>query len=86
MPRISQFYGITIAMYYNDHAPPHFHAKYGGNEALIAFLDLEVSEGQLPKRALRHVLEWAEQHQQELLANWERARNGEMLAPIDPLE
>jgi hypothetical protein len=35
MPRISTFYGIVIAIYYDDHAPPHFHALYSGSEAVI---------------------------------------------------
>ena len=37
MPVISRFYGIVIAMYFNDHSPPHFHAKYSGYEALFDF-------------------------------------------------
>jgi hypothetical protein len=35
VPRISEFYGIVIEMYFADHAPPHFHARYSGEEALI---------------------------------------------------
>ena len=50
MPIISRFYGIIIAMYFNDHNPPHFHAKYAGMEALFGF-DGSLLEGQLPKRA-----------------------------------
>lgn len=57
MPRSSQFYGVTIAMYYNDHAPAHFHALYGGEEALLSIDSLEVIEGSHPRRALSLVLE-----------------------------
>ena len=42
MPQISRFFGIIIAMYYDDHNPPHFHAKYGDEEALISIRDFSV--------------------------------------------
>ncbi len=35
MPEISLFYGIRVTMYYDDHNPPHFHAEYNGNKAII---------------------------------------------------
>jgi len=54
VPIISRFYGILIAMYFNDHNPPHFHAKYSGDEALFNF-DGEILEGKLPKRAVKFV-------------------------------
>ena len=57
MPIISRFYGILIAMYFNDHNPPHFHAKYAGDEALFSF-NGEILEGELPKRAVKFVQEW----------------------------
>ena len=63
MPTISMFYGILIQMFWNDHAPPHFHALYGEFEALIDIRTLEVLEGQLPRRALALVLEWAGESQ-----------------------
>lgn len=85
MPRISQFFGITIVMYFNDHAPPHFHARYGGAEAAIEIETLEPLWGDLPQRALGLVLEWAVLHRGELRANWERAREGLPLRPIEPL-
>jgi hypothetical protein len=86
MPRISQFFGITIAMYFNDHAPPHFHAHYGDAEAAIAIDTLAIVWGELPRRALALVLEWAAVHRAALQDNWERARRGEALAPVPPLE
>jgi hypothetical protein len=86
MPRVSQFFGIIIAMYYNDHAPPHFHARYGDHEATLVIATLETLSGWLPRRAMALVLEWAALHRSELTANWERARHGEPLAAIEPLE
>ncbi|MEO8030705.1 MAG: DUF4160 domain-containing protein [Gemmatimonadota bacterium] len=85
MPRISQFFGVTIVMYFNDHAPPHFHARYGDHESAIAIDTLGPLWGDLPQRALALVLEWAVQHREELSADWERARQGLPLAPIAPL-
>jgi len=85
MPVISRFYGIVIAMYFNDHNPPHFHAKYSGDEALFDF-EGNVLEGELPKRASRMVADWIELHGIELQDNWQKARNGEPLSQIEPLE
>ena len=85
MPRISQFYGIVIWMYYNDHVPPHVHAEYGGEEALVIIGSGDVYDGSLPRRALRLVQEWEELHRAELLADWELARQQQPLAPIAPL-
>ena len=86
MPRISSFYGITIWMYWNEgkHARPHFHARYAGE---VASVDLEGSliAGSLPRRTLALVAEWAPQHRDDLLANWERARRDEPLQPVAPL-
>ncbi|MHC4937611.1 MAG: DUF4160 domain-containing protein [Planctomycetota bacterium] len=86
MPRISEFFGIVIAMYYNDHAPPHFHAKYAEHEATIELGSCAVLEGSLPRRALGLVVEWAELHQDELAEDWELARAGRRLKRIAPLE
>lgn len=86
MPRISEFFGIVIAMYYNDHAPPHFHAKYAEHEAQLVIETLEVMGGSLPRRALSLVLEWAALHRDELRVNWEAARRGEPLSAIAALE
>ena len=85
MPEISRFYGITIKMFYNDHAPPHFHAEYGGSIMLVAIDTLAVVGGKLPPRATGMVLEWAVQHQQELGEAWEHARQMQPLNRIDPL-
>ena len=86
MPEISRFLGIIIAMYYNDHSPPHFHAKYQGFEVLIAIDTGEIVEGRLPPRALGLVQEWRELHQSELGENWRLARQRKPLKRIAPLE
>ena len=66
MPTISRFYGIVIRMYFADHAPPHFHAVYAGEEAVIVIATGEILRGGLPDRALRMVREWASMHRDEL--------------------
>lgn len=86
MPEISRFLGIIIAMYYNDHAPPHLHAKYGDFEAVIAIDDGAIVEGRLPPRVLGLVQEWRECHKTELNENWNSARERKALKRIEPLE
>jgi Domain of unknown function (DUF4160) len=85
VPRISSFYGITIAMYYREHGVPHFHAQYAEHEAAISIATLGTIGGYLPGRALRLVQQWAALHQEDLLANWERAQRQEAVERIDPL-
>jgi len=85
MPTISRFLGIVIAMYWNDHSPPHFHAKYGEYEITVD-INTGVVEGKFPKRALRHVLEWYELHKEELLEDWDLCEKQEMPNPVEPLE
>ena len=85
MPRISSFYGIVITMYYGDHPPPHFHARYGDESAKIEISTGDVLAGSLSGRALRLVREWVEQHRDELDANWHRAVNHDKPQPIEPL-
>ncbi len=86
MPTISSFFGMLIQMFWNDHAPPHFHCVYGEYEAVIGIRDLQVIEGELPRRALNLVLDWAELHQAELLEDWELCRAKQQPKPIAPLE
>jgi len=85
MPELSRFYGVRIKMYYNDHAPPHFHAQYAEHEALIEIETMAVIAGDLPSRALGLVVEWASMHRGELREAWKRARNLEPLGKIEPL-
>ncbi|MBV8359120.1 MAG: DUF4160 domain-containing protein [Deltaproteobacteria bacterium] len=86
MPELSRFFGIIIRMFYSDHEPAHFHAIYGEYEALIEIDTLAVFRGSLPRRALALVLEWAALHRNELRDDWRRARAGEMLNEIEPLD
>lgn len=85
VPRISEFYGIVITMYWRDHPPPHFHAAYGGDIAEIEIETGRVIDGSLPPRALRLVQEWLALHVNELQDNWNRARAHDPLIAIDPL-
>lgn len=72
-------------MYYRDHAPPHFHAIYGDFEVSIEISSDHVN-GDFPRRALAHVLEWSSLHRQELLDTWTLARASRPLPRIEPLE
>ena len=86
MPELCRFSGIVISMHYNDHAPPHFHARYGAERATVAIHGLGVLDGRLPPRVLGFVVEWGAQHRDELLADWARAARQLPLVPIAPLE
>ena len=85
MPRVSSFYGIFIWMYFDDHNPPHFHAEYGEYMARIGIDSLEPMDAGLPGRALRLVQEWATIHGEDLMTNWDKARQGLPLDKIEPL-
>lgn len=86
MPEISRFFGMIIAMYYDDHEPPHFHVRYAEQRAIIAIETLSVLRGRLSPKAHALVTEWAELHNQELREDWELARRHARLNPIAPLE
>jgi len=86
MPEVTRFFGIVVRMYFRDHSPAHFHAEYGEYEALVEIETLAILRGELPRRAMALVLEWAALHRQELRADWERARGGTPLEPIAPLD
>lgn len=88
MPIISMFYGIIIRMYLLDeqhHNLPHIHAKYAEFEASINLSDGDVLAGELPRKQLRLVQAWIELHRDELMADWELARSGELPYKIAPL-
>ncbi len=85
MPILSRFFGIVIAMYWRDHAPPHFHAKYGEQEVLVD-IDTGKVTGHMSKRALSLVKEWFELHKGELADDWELAEQNKPLKKIKPLE
>ena len=86
MPQISRFYGIIISMYFDDHNPSHFHAKYGNNEVLISISDFSILEGFIPQRALTLVMEWASLHKNELLEDWNLVKNLNNPHQIEPLK
>lgn len=86
MPVVSRFFGIVIAFHWGDHLPPHFHAQYSGDEAILDIRTGAIIEGYLPRRAVLLVNEWRMAHVNELLTNWERARQRQSLAYIAPLE
>jgi len=85
MPTISRFYGILIQMYFGDHVPPHFHALYAEFEALIDIQTFEVIGGGLPSRAMALVLEWAQQHREELRQDWGLCVQNQQRMKILPL-
>ena len=88
MPTISMFFGIIIRMYCapGEHNPPHFHAYYQDYKAVIDIKSCELREGNIPNKQLKLVLAWAELRQEELLANWTLAMNGELPFKIEPLK
>lgn len=86
MPVVSRFFGIAIVFYWEDHLPPHFHAKYSGDEAMVDIRTGDVLRGVLPGRALSLVNEWRALHVDALLGNWELARQRRPLSYIEPLE
>lgn len=86
VPKISEFFGIAIYVYYREHQPPHFHALYDGQEAQVSIESLSVMAGTLPPRAMGLAVEWASQHREELKRVWEQAMRHEPLSPIEPLK
>ena len=85
LPTISTFYGIIIRMYFNDHAPPHFHVQYAEFKATINIEGLNITSGALPKRAQELVMEWATLHQKELLIDWKLCMDKLQPNQISPL-
>ena len=86
MPQISQFFGIIIRMFYDEHNPPYFHAQYGEYKCCIDIQTLSIMEGDFPARALGLVIEWAILHKNELLQNWHNMEQKQSLQKIDPLK
>jgi hypothetical protein len=86
MPRISEFFGVVISMFYREHLPAHFHAAYAGNEAIIGIDPIRVLDGWLPRRVQSLVFEWAAMYQAELRQDWDLARAQEPLRRVPPLE
>ncbi|MDD4346468.1 MAG: DUF4160 domain-containing protein [Desulfitobacteriaceae bacterium] len=85
MPIISEFYGIKIMMFWNDHYPPHFHAEYGENKILVDIESATVLKGIFPSKQLKLVLAWCEIHKHELMTNWENGKGNNQFIRINPL-
>ena len=85
MPATSRFLGIVIGMFFNEHGVPHFHAVYGEHEATIE-IESERVHGHRPRRVLALTLEGTRMHRADLLEDWRRARAGEALVRVPPLE
>jgi len=85
MPVISKFYGIVIRMLFARALTARFHAIYGDSELVVSIAPLSIIQGEAPPRVRSLVLEWAKQHQTELLADWERCARAEVPVPITPL-
>ena len=89
MPVISMFYGVIVLMYFMDrkkHKLPHIHVQYQDNEAVISIPEGKLLEGSLPKSKIKLVHAWIEIHQDELMADWRLAIQGEPILKIDPLK
>ena len=86
MPVISRFFGIIIAIYWDDHAPPHFHVKYGGDEAVVNIQTGEILKGAISRRTSSLVEEWRKLHVDELTQDWKLAEEHKPLRYISPLE
>ena len=85
MPEICRFLGIVIQIYYDDHNPPHFHARYGDKKGSFEITSLNMLEGNLPIKVRSLVTEWADQHKEELMKDWEMAQMGNVPNKIEPL-
>jgi len=89
MAVITMFYGIIVSMYYLDtkkHHVPHIHVKYQDEEVVFSIPDGQVLEGKLKANKLKLVQAWIEIHQEDLMADWELASNGEAIFKIEPLK
>jgi len=89
MPTISMFYGIIISMFFEikeKHHLPHIHIRYQGMKASISIDDGRLLAGDLSHKQLRMVQVWVDLHKEELLANWELAKNGQQPFRIEPLK
>ena len=88
MPTISMFFGIIITMYYFDdeqHSIPHIHVKYQDENAVFSIPDGKLIAGSIKRNKQKLIEAWIEIHQEDLMANWELAINGNEVFKIDPL-
>jgi hypothetical protein len=85
MPEISRFLGIVIQMFFDDHNPPHFHARYGEKKGTFDIQTLNMLEGDLPIKVRNLIIEWADLNKAALLENWNLTQNGKQPFKINPL-
>lgn len=86
---IAMFYGIIVSMYYFDnrrHQRPHIHVRYQDEEVVLSIPEGDILEGELKANKMKLVQAWIVIHQDELMANWELAREGQSVFRIDPLK
>ncbi len=86
MPIISQFFGIIIRMYYDEHNPSHVRVEYQGKKALFDFSGNLLCGNLYSKTATRLIREWIDLHVKDLENNWALAKDGEQIKPIQPLD
>lgn len=84
MAELCRFCGIIIAMFADDHNPPHFHIRYGDYDAIIT-IDSGIVKGNMPSKELKMIFKWMDDHKSELMENWSRLQNGEEAIKIKPL-
>ena len=84
MLEISRFYGISIKMYFSqvENNPPHVHAIYGKYTGEFDLTSMQLTRGFLPIKAQDLVLEWAKEHEDELMNMWD----SQIFKKIKPLE
>lgn len=88
MPAISMFYGLIVYMYFMDNKQqklPHIHVRYQSEEVIVSIPDGNVLDGSIPNAKMKLLQAWIELHNDELLANWALAVEGESPYKIEPL-
>ncbi len=85
MPIITRFFGIIIYMFWNDHSPPHFHAKYQDEEIIMEIESGNIT-GKMSKTAILLIEQWRKLHVNELLNDWKLAEQRKEINKIEPLE
>ena len=89
MAAISMFYGLVIYLYQFDnirHHIPHIHVKYQGEWAVFSILDGEIIEGDLKSDKAKLVQAWILIRKEDLIADWELAKEGQPIFKIEPLK
>jgi hypothetical protein len=84
---LSRFFGIIIRMFVEvggQHHLPRFHASYQDDVGIFGIDPVEMIAGSLPRRQRLLVEAWAELHQPELVAAWQRLEEGRAAGGIEP--